>query len=144
MKCGGFMSFDALTVRDIMSRDTFHVYPTTRIDDCARQLAAHKLSGAPVTDRYDNLIGFISEQDLLEPLMQAVYYCHSAKDISSLMSEDVLYLTPSQQIMQVAKLMTDNKPKIYPVVEDGRLIGIVNRRQVMTALLQGQEHCVPV
>lgn len=138
------MSIEALTVRDIMSRDTFHVYPHTRIDDCARQLAAHKLSGAPVTDQYDNLIGFVSEQDLLEPLMQAVYYCNRPKEVASVMSQDVLSLTKKQQVMQVAKVMIDNKPKIYPVVEEGRLVGIVTRRQITLALLQGQDSCVPV
>ncbi|RDL45430.1 histidine kinase [Marinomonas piezotolerans] len=138
------MSIDALTVREIMSRDTFHVYPDTRIDDCARQLAARKLSGAPVTDHYDNLIGFVSEQDLLEPLMQAVYYCNRPKEVSSVMSQDVLSLTPKQQVMQIAKVMTENKPKIYPVVEEGRLVGIVTRRHVTLALLQGQDTCVPV
>lgn len=127
-----------------MSRDTFHVYPNTSIDDCARNLAARKLSGAPVTDKYDKLIGFVSEQDLLEPLMQSVYYCHSPSNIASVMREDVLFVSPSNQVMQVAKLMMEDKPKIFPVVEDGRLVGIITRRQVTSALLRAQDTCTPV
>ncbi len=138
------MKFDVLCVRDVMSRDTFHVYSNTRIDDCAEQLARHKLSGAPVTDRYDHVIGFVSEQDLLEPLSQAVYYCHSLADVESVMHEQVLSVSPSMQVMQVAKLMMEDKPKIFPVVEDGRLIGVITRRIVMQTLLKAQKTCIPV
>lgn len=138
------MKFDALCVRDVMSRDTFHVYPNTQIDDCAAQLALHKLSGAPVTDRYDHVIGFVSEQDLLEPLSQAVYYCHQPGSVENVMREDVLTVSPNMQVMQVAKLMMEDKPKIFPVVEDGRLIGVITRRLVMKTLLQAHRSCVPV
>lgn len=138
------MKLDALCVRDIMSRDTFHVIPTTPIDECARQLAAHKLSGAPVTDAYGHLIGFVSEQDLLLPLSQSAYHCDSPGSVAKVMSEDVLFVTPNQQVMQIAKLMMDTKPKMYPVIEEGRLIGIITRRLVMRALLHAQQSCVPV
>lgn len=138
------MKLDALCVRDIMSRDTFHVFPTTAIDECARQLAAHKLSGAPVTDHYGRLIGFVSEQDLLSPLSQAAYHCDGVGSVAKVMSENVLSVAPSQQVMQVVNLMTTDKPKIYPVVEEGRLIGVITRRLVLRALLQAQQSCVPV
>lgn len=138
------MKFDALCVRDVMSRNTFHVYPNTRIDDCAEQLARHKLSGAPVTDRYDHVIGFVSEQDLIEPLSQAVYYCNQPGNVESVMREDVLTVSPTMQVLQVAKLMMEDKPKIFPVVEDGRLIGVITRRLVTQTLLQAQRSCVPV
>ncbi len=138
------MKLESLCVQDIMSHDTFHVYPTTRIDDCAEQLARHKLSGAPVTDQYDHVIGFVSEQDLLEPLSQAVYYCHQPKNVESVMRSNVLTVTPTMQVMQIAKLMMEDKPKIFPVVEEGRLVGVITRRLVTQALLQGQKQCVPV
>lgn len=138
------MKLDSLCVRDIMSRDTFHVYPTTSIDECAQQLAHHKLSGAPVTDHYDRLIGFVSEQDLLGPLSQSAYHCDNLGQVEKVMREDVLFVTPSQQVMQVAKLMMENKPKIFPVVEDDHLVGIITRRLVMRALLQAQQSCTPV
>lgn len=138
------MKLDALCVRDVMSRDTFHVYPNTAIDDCAEQLARHKLSGAPVTDRYDHVIGFVSEQDLLEPLSQAVYYCHQPGDVESVMRHDVLTVSPTMQVMQIAKLMMEDKPKVFPVVEEGRLIGVITRRLIMKNLLQAQRSCVPV
>ncbi|MBM6551002.1 CBS domain-containing protein [Marinomonas ostreistagni] len=138
------MKLDALCVRDIMSHDTFHVQPTTAADECARQLALHKLSGAPVTDQYGRLIGFVSEQDLLGPLSQSAYHCDSPGSVAKVMSEDVLFVTPDQQVMQVVNLMMGSKPKIYPVVEEGRLIGIVTRRLVMRALLQAQQTCTPV
>ena len=138
------MKLDTLCVRDIMSRDTFHVYATTTIDECARQLAAHKLSGAPVTDPYGHLIGFVSEQDLLSPLSQAAYHCDGVGSIAKIMTQEVVSVSPNQQVMQIVNLMAKDKPKIYPVVEEGRLIGVITRRLVIRALLQAQKSCMPV
>ncbi|MGB2065566.1 MAG: CBS domain-containing protein, partial [Marinomonas gallaica] len=62
----------------------------------------------------------------------------------SVMHEQVLSVSPSMQVMQVAKLMMEDKPKIFPVVEDGRLIGVITRRIVTQTLLKAQKTCIPV
>lgn len=134
----------ALLVKDVMSRDTFFVHPNTSITQCVLGLAQHKLSGAPVADGHGKLIGFVSEQDMLPALVQSVYYSDEPKRVDSVMQHEVLSVGPEEHVLQIAKMMMEAKPKVYPVVEDGRLIGIITRRQVTTALIHSQEKCVPV
>lgn len=135
---------ETLQIRDIMSRDAYYVTAQTSINDLVQGLSRHKLSGAPVADKYGNLIGFVSEQDVLPQLMQNAYYCNQPNSIESVMQTDVLYIKPTDTVMTLAKMMLDRKPKVYPVVEDRRIIGIVTRHQIAKALIESQKNCVPV
>lgn len=135
---------ETLQIRDIMSRDAYYVTTNTSINELIKGLSSHKLSGAPVADQYGNLIGFVSEQDVLPQLMQNAYYCHQPNSIESVMQTDVLSVKPTDTVMTLAKMMLDRKPKIYPVIEDRRIIGIVTRHQIAIALIESQKNCVPV
>ncbi|TPE54050.1 CBS domain-containing protein [Maribrevibacterium harenarium] len=137
------MSIDALTVRDVMSWDKFYVHPETSIHDCAHALAEHKLPGLPVADQHGRLVGFVSEQDLLPALLQAVYYGQRAGRVDSVMQKKTAAISPELQVMQVAKMMLEQKPKVYPVVEDDRLVGIITRSHITKALLRTHEHTSP-
>ncbi|MBJ7554605.1 CBS domain-containing protein [Marinomonas spartinae] len=138
------MKEKTLLVKDVMSRGAFFVHPETSITQCVLGLAQHKLSGAPVADNYGQLIGFVSEQDMLPSLVQSAYYCDEPRRVGDVMQSEVLTVNPNDHVLQVAKLMVEAKPKIYPVIEDNRLIGIITRRQVTKALIHSQEKCVPV
>ena len=116
----------------------------TSSNELIKDLSSHKLSGTPVADQYGNLIGFVSEQDVQPQLMQNAYYCHQPNSIESVMQTDVLSVKPTDTVMTLAKMMLDRKPKIYPVIEDRRIIGIVTRHQIAIALIESQKNCVPV
>ncbi len=58
-------------VRDIMSRDCYRVTGNMSITTLAEGLALHRLPGVPVVDSHDQLIGFISEQDVMGKLLQS-------------------------------------------------------------------------
>lgn len=135
---------EALLVRDIMSFDAYHVTPDTPIAELVMELIRHRLPGAPVADGNGRLIGFVSEQDVLPQLLQSYYYCQQPPEVEKAMCKDVLTVGPNEPVMNIAKMMMEAKPKIYPVVEDGRLIGVVTRSQVTKALLTAQKGCKPV
>lgn len=128
------------TVRDIMSRDCYRVSPEMSITTLAQGLALHRLPGAPVVDRHDNLIGFISEQDVLGRVLDSVYHDDEAPLVKELMRNEVLSVTPAKSITDLAQEMLGAKPKIYPVVEQRRLVGIVTRRDILVALLTIRRH----
>ncbi|MCW4153086.1 MULTISPECIES: CBS domain-containing protein [Halomonadaceae] len=127
-------------VRDIMSRDCYRVSPEMSITTLAQGLALHRLPGAPVVDRHDNLIGFISEQDVLGRVLDSVYHDDEAPLVKELMRNEVLSVTPAKSITDLAQEMLGAKPKIYPVVEQRRLVGIVTRRDILVALLTIRRH----
>ncbi|MCE8035675.1 MAG: CBS domain-containing protein [Halomonas sp.] len=123
-------------VRDIMSRDCYRVTGNTSITTLAQGLALHRLPGVPVVDEHDNLIGFISEQDVLGKLLQSAYLNDEAPLVKELMRNEVLSVSPTKSITDLAQEMLGQKPKVYPVTEQGRLCGIVTRRDVLTAILR--------
>ncbi|KPQ18751.1 MULTISPECIES: CBS domain-containing protein [unclassified Halomonas] len=128
------------TVRDIMSRDCYRVSPEMSITTLAQGLALHRLPGAPVVDRHDNLIGFISEQDVLGRVLDSIYHDDEAPLVREMMRNEVLSVTPAKSITDLAQEMLGAKPKIYPVVEQRRLVGIVTRRDILVALLTIRRH----
>jgi len=128
------------TVRDIMSRDCYRVSPKASITTLAQGLALHRLPGAPVVDSADRLIGFISEQDVLGQVLDSIYNDGEAPLVNELMRNDVLSVTPNKSITDLAQEMLGAKPKIYPVVEQNRLVGVVTRRDILIALLEIRRH----
>lgn len=123
------------TVREIMSRDCFRVTASASVAKLIAGLALHRLPGAPVVDEHDHLIGFISEQDVLGKLLDSAYHCDQPALVQDLMRHEVLTVTPNKSITDLAQEMLGTKPKVYPVVEQERLVGIVTRRDILSALL---------
>lgn len=123
-------------VREIMSRDCYRVTGNMSITTLAEGLALHRLPGVPVVDEHDQLIGFISEQDVLGKLLQSAYLNDEAPLVRELMRNEVLSVSPTKSITDLAQEMLGQKPKVYPVTEQGRLCGIVTRRDVLIAILR--------
>ncbi|BBI51802.1 CBS domain-containing protein [Vreelandella olivaria] len=128
------------TVRDIMSRDCYRVSPNASVTTLAKGLALHRLPGAPVVDDSDRLIGFISEQDVMGRVLDSIYHDDEAPLVKEMMRHEVLSVSPNKSITDLAQEMLGPKPKIYPVVEQQRLIGIVTRRDILIALLAIKRH----
>lgn len=124
------------TVREIMSRDCYRVIGKTSVSTLAEGLALHRLPGAPVVDDHDKLIGFISEQDVLGKVLESAYLDDEPPLVRELMRNEVLSVSPNKSITDLAQEMLGAKPKVYPVTEQGRLVGIVTRRDVLSALLR--------
>lgn len=127
-------------VRDIMSRDCYRVSPNASVTTLAKGLALHRLPGAPVVDDADRLIGFISEQDVMGRVLDSIYHDDEAPLVKEMMRQEVLSVSPNKSITDLAQEMLGSKPKVYPVVEQQRLVGIVTRRDILIALLAIRRH----
>ncbi|MFO8047255.1 MAG: CBS domain-containing protein [Halomonas sp.] len=123
------------TVREIMSRDCYRVTGKTSVSTLAEGLSLHRLPGVPVVDERDHLIGFISEQDVLGKVLESTYLNDEPPLVRELMRHEVLTVTPNKSLTDLAQEMLSHKPKVYPVVEQERLVGIVTRRDVLNAIL---------
>ncbi|MBZ9557393.1 MULTISPECIES: CBS domain-containing protein [Modicisalibacter] len=128
------------TIREIMSHDCYRVTGNTSVATLVAGLALHRLPGAPVVDERDHLIGFVSEMDVMGKLLDSAYYCDEPAPVRDLMRHEVLTVTPNKSITDLAQEMLGTKPKVYPVVEGERLVGIVTRRDVVSAILQMRGH----
>ncbi|MFM9597995.1 CBS domain-containing protein, partial [Streptomyces scabiei] len=79
--------------------------------------------GAPVFDENKSLVGFISEQELLKPLMQNSYFCDGVVKVAQLMQTEVVTVNGDSNIIELAGQMKTGKPKNYPVVDGATVIG---------------------
>ena len=91
--------------------------------------------GGPVIDDENHVIGFISEQDCLASMLESTYHSEMHVKVADKMHGDVLTANPGDSIVDIAKMMTGNKPKIFPVVDkNNQLTGIISRHDVLNAI----------
>lgn len=123
-----------VTVRDCMSHKVFSFDLSDNIADAVSQLLEHRITGAPVLDAERNVIGFVSEQDCIKQMLNTAFYCDLTATVGDVMKRDVLSVEPDMPIAQLAEQLIIAKPRVYPVVEGGRLVGIISRSDVLQAL----------
>lgn len=131
----------SILVRDYMQPAPLAFSADTNLLQVVQQLLATKSTGAPVIDSSRRVIGFISEQDCIKEILQGAFYCEDPPRAHSVMSTQVLSFTPATSVVEVAQTMIAKHPKNYPVVEDGILVGMITRKDVLTALLDNDEDC---
>ena len=130
-----------LQIRDHMQPLTHSLSPELGLAEAMDRLHLADLGGLPVLDDQRRLIGFLSEQDCIPALLTGSYHCDSRTRVEDLMSRTPLFVGPDDSILDLARQMTGAKPKVYPVLEGGKVIGIINRRQVMRALNTQMKQC---
>ncbi|MGY3976426.1 CBS domain-containing protein [Aeromonas mytilicola] len=130
-----------LQIRNHMSRLTHSLGPQLGLAEALDRLHQADASGLPVLDDQKRLIGFLSEQDCIPSLLTGSYHCDSRTRVEDLMSRTPLFVSPDDSILDLARQMTGARPKVYPVLEGGKVVGIINRRQVMQALNAQMKQC---
>jgi CBS domain-containing protein len=139
---------------DIMVRDVCTIGPDASIQDVAEILLSKRISGLPVVDAAGHLIGIVSEGDLLRraeagtehsrswwlkllmgrETLAAEYVKEHARRVKDVMTRDVITVEPDTQVTDVAALLEKNRIKRVPIVEKGRLVGIISRANLVQAL----------
>lgn len=97
--------------------------------------------GLPVVDKDMHVVGFLSEHDCLPHLITDSYHCDSHIQVSDIMRDDPLTVSLGKSVVDLAQQMGLNKPKVYAVVDDGKLVGIITRSMVMRELNDSLRHC---
>ena len=123
-------------VRTIMTKRVVAVRPETTLADAVALLTEHHIGGAPVVDAAGCLVGVISEMEMIDVIFDAD--ARSAS-VSQYMTCDVQVVAPSDSLPRVAQLFALYSFCRLPVVDDGKLIGIVSRRDLMNHALRSNE-----
>lgn len=147
-----------MQARDVMTTSVVTVSPETPVTDIARLLLEKRVSGVPVVDADGRVVGIVSEGDLVRrlededdtgrswwldllatPEERAERYVRAhgrrARDI---MTRDVVTVSPDTPLGAIARLLEEKHIKRVPVVENGRLVGIVSRADLLRALATKQ------
>lgn len=131
----------SILVKDYMDRNPHAIHESTQVRTAIATLLEAQITGAPVVDDDNNLVGFISEQDCIQVMLNDAFYCAESPAISSVMSKTVARMSPETSIVEAAEKMSTNTPKIYPVEENGKLVGLISRRLILKALLENNDDC---
>jgi CBS-domain-containing membrane protein len=130
------MKQESLTVADCMTPARNTIPETANVTEAVQLLLKHKMLGSAVIDDQQHLVGYISEQDCLKHLITDSYYRENTTLVSEIMRKDVLTMSGNMSIIDLAQIMTQDKPKKYPVTDHRRLIGEITRTDVLAALLR--------
>jgi predicted transcriptional regulator len=99
-------------------------------------LVKNKISGAPVVDEHRNLLGIFSEKSCMKVLIDAAYEGLPTNSISSFMDREPTTIEPDTQLLTIAQIFLCTPRRRLPVLEAGRLVGQVSRRDVIRAASQ--------
>ena len=123
-----------LRVRDYMVTDPITIRPETEVMSVARLLVEQDISGAIVVDAERRVVGILTERDFIEVALNAGYFDERGGSVSEYMSTEVESVGPDDGLVDVAARFVHSPYRRYPVIEDGRLVGVIARRDVLRAL----------
>jgi CBS domain-containing protein len=154
----------ALTVRDIMETDVQTVQPDDSVESVLQVMRRHALPGVPVVNEGGRCVGIITDADLvlseeegdlhlphyfelfggvvfLEPLRKFEVRLRKAFSSTArdLMTEDPITIEPDESVQRAARVIAQRRHNRLPVVEHGRLVGVVTRVDVLDALTRDEE-----
>lgn len=125
----------SLQVQDYLNTQPVTFTPDMVLEEASRKLTKAKQLGGPVIDTNGVLVGFLSEAEVLAKMLETSYYREHIASVKDLMRTDVLSMKPNTSIVELAQLMLQNKPKMYPVIDDsGKLLGTISRNDVLGAI----------
>ena len=126
---------ESVQIKEYMNHYPVTFTPDMVIEEASLRFLKTKQIGGPVIDKNNKLVGFLSESDVLEKMLESIYYNEHVTDVEALMRKDVLSVKPYDSIVELGQSMLKNKPKVYPVVDDdGNLLGTICRNDVLQAV----------
>ena len=132
---------ESLKVKDYMTLQAVTFKPEMSLSAALEKMLKSSYLGGPVINEREEVIGFLSGHDLLDKLVKVSYYCQDTHIVSDCMHSKVLSVGPDTSIIELADMMKSGKPKVYPVIDNGRLVGIITRRDVLCAVAKNLDDC---
>ncbi|MCB4807041.1 CBS domain-containing protein [Tamlana sp. 62-3] len=127
-----------LTVSDYMTTNLITFSPNQTIESVMQALIKNRISGGPVVNEKNELIGVISEGDCIKQISESRYYNMPMHDstIEKHITKNVETIDGNMNIFDAAKRFLDAKRRRFPIVENGKLIGQISQKDVLKAAMQ--------
>src|SRR6516225_2654975 len=139
---------------DVMVCAVISVRPSARVEEVAGTLLANRISAVPVIDEQGELLGIVSEGDLMrraeagtdrsrswwleyltgKQVLAAEYVKSHSHKVTDVMTRSVITATPETPLSEIATLLERNRIKRVPIVQNGKVVGIVSRANLLQAL----------
>ena len=123
-----------LTAAAIMTEDLVTIHPEASVKEAIELLLNKCISGLPVVDHQNHLVGVITEFAML-----AMVYDHEVQNqtVGQHMTREVITVNVDDPVNRIADLCIVHRVRRLPVMREGRLVGLIARRDVLETLYKG-------
>lgn len=127
-----------LRVRDYMTTKLITFRADQSIQEVVEALIKFKISGGPVVNERQELVGIISEGDCLKQLSESRYYNMPLEhdNVALRMVKDVETIDGNMDVFDAANKFLQSKRRRFPIVENGKLVGQISQKDILIAALQ--------
>lgn len=129
----------SIKVRDYMATRLITLSPDEEVFHAINTFLENRISGAPVVDDCGELVGILSESDCLKSVLAASYHQEQVGLVEDFMCTTLETISPEADIVSVAEIFIDKNRRRLPVVEDGKLVGQISRRDLLRAMKDFQK-----
>jgi CBS domain-containing protein len=124
-----------------MTKNVITVHKDTPIDKAVELLAEMDITGMPVVDETNRLLGVITEQDVMHLFHDESNLLYSNPDehnktVSGYMSADVIFFEEDESIMDVCRCLKTYHFRRVPVTSQGKVVGLISRQDIIKYVLQ--------
>lgn len=126
-----------LKVKDYMTTNLITFSPNQKVHSVVEAIIKNKISGGPVVNEKNELIGIISEGDCLKQLSESRYYNMPLEEdlVEKRMIKDVETIDGNMDIFDAANKFLSSKRRRFPIVENGKLVGQISQKDILKAAL---------
>jgi len=145
-----------LTARDIMTKEVITVRPKATVEELARLLIDHKISGVPVVDEGNDIVGIVTENDLIRknkrfhiPTIIRIFDAYvllgsgkaeeeirkmAAKTVEEIYTSNIVSIQEETSLEEIATIMAEQHIHLLPVLREKTVVGIVGKADVVRAM----------
>lgn len=123
-----------IPIKDIMTSKVITVHENTQIVEAMRLLIDNSISGMPVVDEHDHLVGIFSEKDALEMLVKKDF--NAKHTVSEYMTTRVTFFAEDSDAVEICKFFMKSSVRRVPIVTAGKVVGVVSRRDIVELILK--------
>lgn len=131
-----------IKVSDYMTRNLITFRPEQNVMEVMEKLIKHRISGGPVVNEHNELLGIISEGDCMKQISDSRYYNMPFDNatVEKNMNCNVETIDGNLNVFDAAKIFIEHKHRRFPIVEDGKLVGQISQKDVIKAALKLKGH----
>ena len=122
-----------MKAEDIMTKDVITTGPDVLLKKAIKKLLVNEISSMPVVDDTGKMVGIISCEDILNLAFDG--YLSNTK-VETVMTKNVVYFKPDTNLEEIALAISKNHFHRVPIIEDGRIVGIVSRRDIVKKIFK--------
>ena len=131
-------SSEQIKVSDYMSKNLITFRPEQPVMQVIDALIKNKISGGPVINEKNELVGIISEGDCMKQISESRYYNQPMEDVKveQHMIKNVETIDGNMNVFDAAEKFLSSRRRRFPIVEDGKLVGQISQKDVLIAAMK--------